>query len=241
MLRLKHLLTAVLMSLATTLPTSVMAQHTINTYDTVGGYDSAVAAQPTTPITVPSPAVPSEEYKSHLQIGTGSIGLWQGLFFDIFMYDDIDISTPDNFSEELNDARYYMDREIFVNSLTLEYGYKVNEWLSLGAKGYVGFKTRPMRHVGTNEILYRYNTIIPSLLVNVRFDWLRREWVTMYSSVGAGAALYISSGRQSSYCEAMPMFDLALVGLNVGRRFYGFLEMGFGISGWWRAGLGVRF
>jgi hypothetical protein len=241
MLHLKHLLTAALISVATALPMSAVAQRTINTFDTASGWECASIAQPTNPTTLPSAVIPAEEYKSHLQIGAGTLGLWQALFMELFMDVDIADYTPDNFSEELNGARYYKDREIMVNSLTLEYGYKVKDWLSLGAKGYVGFKTRPTRHIGTNEVLYRNNLVITSLLFNVRFDWLRREWVTMYSAVGAGAAVCIDKGGYADYCAALPMFDMTLVGINVGRRFYGFAEFGLGISGWWRAGIGVRF
>lgn len=241
MLHLKHLLTVALILVATTVPTSAIAQHVIETYDSTNSYDGAVAMQPTAPTTLPSPVIPAEEYKNYLQIGAGTIGLWQALFMELIMDADIGDITPDNLSEELNNARYYLDKETMVNSLTLEYGYKVKDWLSLGAKGYVGFKTRPKRHIGTNEILYRNNLVATSLLFNVRFDWLRREWVTMYSAIGAGAVLWISKGGHSSWCEAMPMFDMTLVGLNVGRRVYGFVEMGLGISGWYRAGVGVRF
>lgn len=241
MLHLKHLLTVALILVATTVPTSAIAQHVIKTYDSTNSYDGAIAMQPTAPTTLPSPVIPAEEYKNYLQIGAGTIGLWQALFMELIMDADIGDITPDNLSEELNNARYYLDKETMVNSLTLEYGYKVKDWLSLGAKGHVGFKTRPKRHIGTNEILYRNNLVLTSLLFNVRFDWLRREWVTMYSAIGAGAVLWISKGGHSSWCEAMPMFDMTLVGLNVGRRVYGFVEMGLGISGWYRAGVGVRF
>jgi hypothetical protein len=187
--------------------------------------------------------IPAEEWKNHIQVGTGLAGLIQFLLLDL-LYVDVDKEEPyypENFSEELDRERYYRGNEYLVYCLSMEYGYKVKDFLSLGAKGYVGFKTQPVRHVGTNDILYRDNHIATAALFNIRFDWLRREVVTMYSSIGLGATICIDERRYSRYVAAYPIFDITWVGINVGRRVYGFAEFGGGVSGVVRAGIGVRF
>jgi hypothetical protein len=59
--------------------------------------------------------------------------------------------------------------------------------------------------------------------------------------VSVGAAVIVDENRYRRYAEGLPMLDLTYIGLNVGRSFYGFVEIGGGITGWGRVGLGVRF
>ena len=238
---LKHLLLIALLAIASALPVDAMAQSDTTLPTTEDNTSDRVATMHAAPSTMPEVVIPAEEWKNHLQIGSGLPGWWPLIFFGFFT-DESEIYVPsNNLSEELNSARIYEGEEFWVPSLTLEYGHKVKDWLSLGAKGYIGFQTQAGRHVGTNEVVYRQNHILTALFFNVRFDWLRREYLTLYSSIGVGAAVYIYDGRYSTWAEGMPMLDLTYIGLNVGRRFYGFAEIGGGLSGWARAGLGVRF
>lgn len=182
--------------------------------------------------------VPSLACNSSLQVGTGLPGLWSLAMLDL-IYIDIypDHEQYETISDQLAGHRYYRTKERYVSSLTLEYSYRVKKWLSLGAKGAVGFRTRAIRHKVTNELLYRDSRVAATLLFNMRFDWLHRRNVMMYSSLGVGVASIFD------YNDGMvfPMFDATYVGLTAGRKFYYFLELGAGASGTVRTGVGCRF
>ena len=184
--------------------------------------------------------VPSLECNNSLQVGGGLPGLMLMAMLDL-LYVDIDI-CPDptqyeSLSDQLAGHRYYRTEEYVVTSLTLDYGYRVKKWLSLGAKGAVGFRTRGIRHKVTNDLLYRESRVAASLLFNMRFDWLHRRNVMMYSSLGVGVTSIFD------YNDGMvfPMYDATFVGLTAGRKFYYFLEWGAGASGTVRTGVGCRF
>lgn len=182
--------------------------------------------------------VPSLECNNSLQVGGGLPGLWLMAMLDLIYVD----FTPDypqfeTISDQLAGHRYYRTKERLVTSLTLEYSYRVKKWLSLGAKGAVGFRTRGIRHKVTNDLLYRESRVAATLLFNMRFDWLHRRNVMMYSSLGVGVTSIFD------YNDGMvfPMFDATYVGLTAGRKFYYFLELGAGVSGTFRTGVGCRF
>lgn len=193
-------------------------------------------ALPSTPVNVGIPSVDNENF---LQIGTSLPSLVQTMLFGLGY--GVDTETvhvyPRNFSQELAESRYYWGDEWMVSAINLEYGRKVNDWLALGLKGYLGFSTRPRRHVVTKETIYHNTMWATAAIFNVRFDWLRRDIVTMYSSIGAGVAVL----KENDFNEVIPMFDFTAVGLSLGRRFYGYVELGSGASGGLRAGVGVRF
>lgn len=183
--------------------------------------------------------IPSVDNENYLQIGTSLPSLVQTMLFGLSFGVDADelVGQPVNFSQMLAAKRYYWGNEWMVNAINLEYGHKVKDWLALGAKGYLGFTTRARRHIVTNDVLYRETMWATSIIFNARFEWLCREIVTLYSSVGVGCAILVE--RRNN--EVWPMFDLTAVGLSVGKRFYGYVELGSGVSGGLRAGVGVRF
>ena len=91
--------------------------------------------------------------------------------------------------------------------------------------------------VCTDRHLYNEGVWNITAMVDARFSWLRLRNVEMYSSVAVGLCAHIE------YCHGnlWPMCDVALVGLKIGRSFYGFVEIGAGVGGSVRGGLGVRF
>ena len=74
----------------------------------------------------------------------------------------------------------------------------------------------------------------------------------MYSSFGLGLAIYIDDTYYSdkfyttktrNYDETSyaPAFHLTAVGIHVGKKWYGFAELGFGYKGIIQAGFGYNF
>jgi hypothetical protein len=67
----------------------------------------------------------------------------------------------------------------------------------------------------------------------VRFSWFYRDAVQMYSSVSLGVV--------TDFDELMVWGDATLFGCSFGRKFFGFAEVGMGMGGWLRGGIGYRF
>ena len=139
----------------------------------------------------------------------------------------------------------YVSKTRFSGAVTASYGYQLKRWLSLHANlTYSGlYRRRNMKsdktYVGTDR--EHVLTFMPM----VRFTWLNRPAIRLYSSVGAGAAMYLGrtfvsteSERYRGYTVAMQITPL---GIAFGRSFFGYVEGGFGAHGWIVAGFGYRF
>ena len=86
---------------------------------------------------------------------------------------------------------------------------------------------------GTDTSLFLY------LVPQARFNWLRRDLVKMYSSVGLGVLAGYDLGKEPGI---MPAFQLNPVGIEVGRKVFGFCEFGIGMMYTGAmAGVGFRF
>ena len=182
--------------------------------------------------------IPSLRYKNTLSVGYGLLfGVVYIPLFDMYTKEYNDIAPNTSLSGQLADSRYYWDTERAFTGITIEYSHRIKSWFAIGAKGVVSFKTRAKRHIGTNELLYRDNTLLAAALLNMRFDWFCRKTVTMYTSLGIGLMSH------TDYYETyvLPMYDAAWVGITVGRRLYGYAEVGGGIGGLFRVGMGYRF
>ena len=140
-------------------------------------------------------------------------------------------------SHDLASMRYYRTPTYYFSGLTAEYNQNIKPWLAIGGKATFAAMWSSVRHVATDELLYRDNNYSIGVIFNIRFEWLRRDIVQMYSGIGIGLAARIAfnDGILS------PMFDATYVGISLGRSLYGFAEVGTGISGMIRAGMGYRF
>lgn len=186
----------------------------------------------------PYDALPSVSFKNSLELGTAVPGATLILLMEL--YTDVNADRRPhvrNFSQTLHESSLYSSAERYWPCLSLNYQHSVKRWLSLGVKSTVGWRTVADRYVVSNDVYRRYSMCIASLLFNMRFSWLHRSCVSMYSSFGLGALAHIQFGDS----WLVPMFDAAWVGISVGKRVYGYAELGGGVGGVLRAGVGVRF
>lgn len=211
------------------------AQQSVSSY-VASNYAAIVSQTPTQE--AKQAQIPSLRYNNTLSVGYGLLfGVVYIPLFDMYIKEYNDIAPNTSLSGQLADSRYYWDTERAFTGITIEYSHRIKSWFAIGAKGVVSFKTRAKRHIGTNELLYRDNTLLAAALLNMRFDWFCRKTVTMYTSLGIGLMSH------TDYYETyvLPMYDAAWVGITVGRRLYGYAEFGGGIGGLFRVGMGYRF
>ena len=134
-----------------------------------------------------------------------------------------------------------------VPNLRAEYGYNILSWLNLGLAVNYSSCSNPMQDMDTGMYLWTENSHLTSVTVKVRFYWLNRKWVRMYSSLGAGVGVlntnmmsYDLEDSRSYATSAFFVPDVCLVGLTVGRKVYGRIEWG-SVFGGLTAGIGYRF
>ena len=101
-------------------------------------------------------------------------------------------------------------------------------------------------HVYTNPI-YSFNKYadIYSLMVGAECHYLNKKWVSLYSGLSIGGFIWQerldNKDGTSKSLDGFLAFQLTGIGVRVGKRFGGFLELGFGNSGIINGGLSVKF
>ena len=180
---------------------------------------------------------PSLKYDNSLQVGVGLPG-WIYIPLLYLSTDESKIPPIDNFGYRLRNAKYYDTALRSSPVMSIGYQHNINHWLALGCKGTVALKSKARRNVVTNEVLTRYSYVVASALVDIHFSWFHRDVVSMYSSVGVG---FMSLINNKYHTATFPMIDLTWIGIQVGKRVYGYAEFGGGVGGFFRGGVGVRF
>ena len=145
----------------------------------------------------------SEPQKHQLRVG------WGDMLFETLAFHS---STMNLYPENTHDYKY--SGHIFG-----EYRYNFNKVTSLGLLA--DFESICWT-VGPDTPSRNYNL---TLLPNVRFTYLNKEWVKMYSGVGIGALAAFDNQRN---IEAAPAFNLNALGVQVGKGHWsGAIELGF--------------
>lgn len=177
-------------------------------------------------VSIKAGAFPFTMNCGHLGLSTGSgrMPLHSGIF-----------ATPD--AVAALKVRYSPRKT--SGGITAAYYYRVAYALSVGvAFTYTGlygdiFDARNGRKVSSNDM----TTI--SVAPALRLQWLNRPMVRCYSALAIGPAVDITSidDRRQTYLG----LSGTIVGVSVGRRLYGFGEIGAGMQGIFSAGMGYRF
>jgi hypothetical protein len=166
--------------------------------------------------------------KHDIRVGVGTVSLPTLLALDEG-YNDY---YPD-FRRDMANADTYLTPRMFVGNYSLTYTYQDRRWLQYGGQVVFGASTCSRRDVHTNGGVEDLNRYVLSVMPTVRFSWFYRDAVQMYSSVSLGVV--------TDFDELMVWGDATLFGCSFGRKFFGFAEVGLGMSGWLRAGIGYRF
>ena len=174
-------------------------------------------------------------YRHDLRVGLGATGL-SLLFYLDTTFEELFPPKNETMSDILAHYRFDYGELRLTPVISLEYSYAVNDWFAIGFKGSYVSMYRNRTHAHTGERHGRVSLTVINAMVNARFQWLNRDIVKMYSSLGLGAMTAFGLVKESFF-----FYDATWVGLAVGEKVYGYFEFGGGASGVARAGLGVRF
>ena len=233
----KHLL-LLLCSIFALLPCGASAQYDEQGYETIDSRDRGNMVHTAT--TEDGYRI-IPRYHHDLRLGIGAPGIWQVAYMSLIL-PDVDINDnyydPPTASDNLLEARTYDTPIFYITPISLEYSGYVKNWLLIGAKFSFSSLYRHKLHIATNKRFTTDANYGLSAMCNFRFEYLRRDIVRLYSGIGVGVATRFT---KDELYATVPMFDLTYIGITLGRNFYGFGELGGGISGCVRFGFGYRF
>lgn len=174
------------------------------------------------------------------------IGAYPG-FADAFELDrDYDYWARTSPSEMYDDRLTYMGEERVTGSITASYSFRFTKLLSLGASfSYAG---QSRNHYNLSDDTKAASTRLDRFMLTpmVRLSWMNRSNVRLYSQAGLGLGYVLQHddrlpSSSLSRSTAFVSMQMTFIGLSVGRKFFGFTELGCGTQGVLIAGIGYRF
>ena len=146
---------------------------------------------------------------------------------------------------EYDDLKYYDSRYIKMPSVGLSYTYRAKRWCEVGvATAYTGtFNKRYSAFDGSMVGRGKEHFLV--VLPTVRFVWKSGDLVRLYTTVSAGI---VCSWLRTDYNYTSPLTvrstifgaEFIPLGVSVGRRVFGFAEVGYSERGWLNIGVGIR-
>ena len=170
--------------------------------------------------------------KHDIRLGVGAVSL-----STYFLLDEgngyYDGGAYYDFRGDMAIADTYCTPRLFLGNYTLSYTYHDRHWLQYGGTAVFGVSTCWRRDSFTGKKVENLTKYSLALMPTVRFNWFYRECVQLYSS--------LSVAFVTDFDGLYMWGDATLLGCSVGRKFFGFAELGMGMSGWVRAGIGFCF
>lgn len=182
--------------------------------------------------------IPNWAEKHDLRIGLGSVSLLSMMYLDADFFGMVDYDVIEqDFNDRVVQADWYRSPQYFTGVISFSYAYQLRRWLQLGGTVNFAAVTDSYRHCVTNEKMRDNNTYLGSIMPTVRFTYLNHEKVQLYSAISLGVTIV----GDTDYSELGPCYDATLFGCAFGKSVFGFVEIGNGIGGWGRVGIGYRF
>ena len=124
----------------------------------------------------------------------------------------------------------------------IHYYYQVKPWCQVGIKttveGARNTRFSDTLHTSVSSI-DRY--LLVSVMPSVRFTYLNRPWVRLYSGVDLGLGIFGTEGNDSSSGDFLFAFNVTAFGVNVAKKFFGQFELNAGFDSFVKVGIGARF
>lgn len=157
---------------------------------------------------------------------------------------DLSTLSPEDYIAHKN---YKPDSDLWLPTFNLQYHYAFNHWLELGVIVGTSAHGRYYTYLPDNSRTL-YGTYQVYVMPSMRFTYLRRNLINLYAGLAVGVEMDINGLRspyQSSQIKTwgigfMPAGQFTGFGMQVGRRVYWNLEIGFGTKSIFNTGLGVK-
>lgn len=182
--------------------------------------------------------------KHEVRLTVGSAPLFED---DFFVYDYFEPSVNEHSNMINPDDLYYRGALKTSGGYALSYMYSPCRWFSVGM--YAGYVSQWQKtHLRSTQATISTTTERHLMFVpTVRFTYLNRPLVRLYSSIGVGVGFCrertrnvdgrLEFSENSRFCPA----EVTFLGVSVGRRLFGFAELNVGSMGCCSAGIGYKF
>ena len=131
----------------------------------------------------------------------------------------------------------------FIGGAGVEYVHYVNDWLGFGGAVLCDYMTATAMNVdseGKKTPNGKFNLGIVSAMPLVKFAWLNREHVGLYSKLAAGAGFTFTNQSEDTKDNFAFAFQVTPIGMDFGgESFRGFAELGLGMQG--LVNVGIRW
>ncbi len=174
-------------------------------------------------------AVWAQEAPSYLHSINVGVGLWASFgaedpgFSDNTLYEERGHRSP-------------------ISSVT--YQYMMDKHWSVGATASMLYYQRKMKYVSDGSTADKKSDTLLSLMFTTRYYWRTKNWVRIYSSASLGLG-YEWEKKYKKWSDSEKMVlcgQISPIGIEIGKhRLIGFGELGLGMTGWVRGGIGYRF
>lgn len=173
-----------------------------------------------------------------LQIGDPILS---GLLSQDFYYPEsyYDIPYADRWTGHYNPT--YLKSFYLLPSISASYHYAILPWLQLGGTFNFYCSGDTYNDYMNDHYAYRITSSNIALLFDVRFRWFRRPVAGLYSSLAAGIDIVDHAKNGQHQNHILPMGQLTFIGLQLGRQVYWNVELGVGVEGFFKTGIGYRF
>ena len=147
--------------------------------------------------------------------------------------------------ENYNSGKYHRGNETYTEAITLSYSREMKRWitLSINASYYGLFQSERDNVSNKKTDTYRKHKI--SVYPMVRFTYLNRPVIRLYSSVGLGLGVTKEgwSDNRRYYNDNDTYLDgqLTFFGISIGKKLFVLGETGIGAMGFLTVGGGYRF
>ncbi|MCR4966000.1 MAG: hypothetical protein K6A41_10140 [Bacteroidales bacterium] len=141
------------------------------------------------------------------------------------------------------DMKYY-------GAYDIHYYRHVAHWCQVGVKATVeGSRTTRYTDSLRTAVKSIDDNIIFTVMPSVRFTYLNRPWVRLYSGAEIGVGYLFNKNQDFSKDDSeeekgnnfFPAFNVNVFGVNVGKKFYGLFELNAGFESIVKVGIGARF
>lgn len=185
---------------------------------------------------------PHSDLYNEVGVGAGPFSMFGGLI----------VGTVNFFSAIGSTISHEGFKSQYYGYYDVHYYRQVAHWCQVGIKTTMegGKETRytdslctTIRNINTNLIF----TVMPS----VRFTYLNRPWVRLYSGADFGLGYFYSKNKDMSKDNDLdddddnnhffPAFNINVFSVNVGKKFYGLFELNVGFDSMVKFGIGARF
>ena len=183
--------------------------------------------------TIITKVFPTRVDKHELRLGVGPLSFSTSVMMGSYGMPIYGPTENKPFRDQINDADTYLTTARFIGTYTLNYAYHSRRWFQAGATVGMSPFIQSRRDSATNKKVKNENEYLFFVMPTLRFVYLYREKVQLYSALSLGLTYATDDGFNA-------WGDIALVGCSFGDKVFGFAELGLGLGGNARIGIGVR-